>query len=121
MLVQFTCESDNSLWYCDTDRLRYARTSRPITDIVEAEERDDGAIEEYGKLVSASPIVEVYTMEGRNLKTEAPGAALCSIALVARVTDKDLLIGYNVNVPVKDFACISPINNVRYELMGVKH
>ena len=115
MLIQFTCE-DDSLWVVDTDRLRYARVSRPIKELVEGL----GEIEEYGKLISVSPVVEVYTMEGRNLKTEAPGAGLCSLAILIRVTDKDLLVGYNVNVPVKDFSCISPINGVRYELVGMQ-
>lgn len=114
MLINFRCVSDGSLWYCDTDRLRYCRASKPIQEITEG----DSVVEEFGKLKLVSPILEMYSLDGRTPTTEAPGKGLSTIGVITRVIGDQLYIYLESNVKIKESTCISPINGVRCEVIG---
>lgn len=117
MLLQFKVVSDSSLWSFDTDSLRYARLSRPLSDIVDNPSTDP-AVEEFGKLTSMNPLVEAYRMEGRTPTTDGPGGGLTSIAIVVRISDNVLVIGVNANVKITEPICVKPILSVKCEVLG---
>lgn len=119
MLLQFKCVSDDSLWLLDTDKLRYARTARPISEILDAPSADP-VIEEFGELKSMDKIMELYQLVGRTRETEAPGQGLCSVAVLVRILGTEVVIGVSANVPIKECACIKPITGVTCEIIGQK-
>lgn len=117
MLLQFKVVKDQSLWSLDTDRLRFARLSRPLADIAE-NPGTESAIEEFGELKQVSPLVELYRLEGRTPSTEGLGAGLTSVAIVVRITNTTLEIGVNANVPISDPICVKPIERVSCTVLG---
>ena len=119
MLLQFKVVADDSLWSLDTDRLRYARLTRPLTELAE-NPTDEPAIEEFGKLVQMDPVCEVYRMEGRTPHTDGPGGGLTTVVLVVRITGTTLEIVCSANVPVTDVINVKPINDVRCVVAGQK-
>lgn len=116
MMLQFKCVSDDSLWLLDTDKLRYARTARPISEILDAPSADP-VIEEFGELKSMDKIMELYQLVGRTRETEAPGQGLCSVAILARIYSTGTIAGVSANVQIKDCICLKPYG-ITCEIIG---
>jgi hypothetical protein len=116
MLLQFKAVSDGSLWVLDTDKFRYSRVSAAITD-VEKWETGAAEVEEFGELKSMNELVEVYRMVGREPTTEAPGAGLCTVALITRVLKTGTLVGVNANMAIKEPICLAP-GGISCEIVG---
>lgn len=117
MLLQFKVTEDGSLWLIDSDAMRYSRVTAPVTD-PEKWEAGEGETEEYGKLVPASPIMEVYRLEGRDPKTEGPGCGLTSVAIIVRILGTTVQIGVSANVPIKDPVSVKGITAVQCDVLG---
>jgi hypothetical protein len=117
MVLQFKVVADQSLWVLDSDKMRYARVSKPMSEIAE-NPSSDSAVEEFGTLKWMSPLMELYRLEGRTPTTDGPGAGLTSIAIVVRVVDETLEIAVNANVDITEPVCVKPISRVRCEVLG---
>lgn len=114
MLILFRCESDSSLWSLDTDKLRYARLSKPLTEIVDS----SPVVEEFGSLILLNQLIEQYRLDGRTEKTEAPGAGLCAVTILTRLLNTGPFVGIAANVPIKEPQVVNPQIAVQCEVIG---
>lgn len=92
----------------------------PLTDL-EKWEKGEAETEEFGELKLVSPIMELYRLNGRDVKTDGPGCGLTSVAILVRIVNTVLEIQVSANVPIKEPTCLKEINQVRCEVIGVEH
>lgn len=108
MLIQFKVVKDDSCWMIDTQGMRWTRNEG---------DSESSKILELGKLVPVGiqgPF-RVFALEGRDEKTEGPGAGLCTFGYFMHDIDTTLVIYVNANVEIKDFISRRPIDAIRYQ------
>lgn len=116
MLLQFKVVSDGSLWSIDSTKLHYARISRTLLEVENPS--TEPVIEEFGKLIPQSQVLEVYRLEGRTPGTDGPGGGLTSVCVIVRIADTTLEIILSANVPITDVVSVRPIESIRCMVLG---
>ena len=110
MIVQFRTE-DNSLWMLDTELSQWAEIDKPADD-------PESKIIQSGDLTSLG--YGRFALTPRTAKSPAPGAGLCTVAIMPVAQGQTLTICLSCNVPVREFTMPVPINKIVYEIISKK-
>lgn len=110
MLVQFTVDADNSNWAIDTNLMSYLHTEG---------EGPEAKIVERGKivLVGTNGPLRVFALEGRDIRTDGPGAGLCTFGYALVDIDTVLTFYIQANVKIRNINSLRPIDTIRYEVL----
>lgn len=110
MLVQFNVVKDNSAWLIDTVAMNYIHSESQAAD---------AQIVERGRLifVGMQGVIRIFALEGRTVRTEEPGAGLCTFGYAIVDLDTTITFYLHANVPITNINSVRPIESVRYELI----